>query len=247
MEHTIVAAEVDIVANLDCACPVEAGSVVISFRSIFCIADINLIIGAACAARPGTEVEVIAILDNRSVNLAVNTSHHIRDRRELRAQIRNGKDLAARAGQPLAAGVVVILADNADVENARILVQIRRGELEATLGVQRRTFVAIGCGAPNFFAIGAIIFDDLCAVCAAAVKQNIGIRNIFAIFFAGLHDRDVVNAVPTAAASQRDCCFRVFGRRGIVYFGIVVVVAAVDVPCCECCYAEQHCKCQENC
>ena len=81
VEHTIVAAEVDIVANLDCACPVEAGSVVISFRSIFCIADINLIIGAACAARPGTEVEVIAILDNRSVNLAVNTSHHIRDRR----------------------------------------------------------------------------------------------------------------------------------------------------------------------
>lgn len=127
VEHTIVAAEVDVVANLDRACPVEAGSVVISFGSSW-IAGIDLIIGAACAARPSAEVEVIAVLDNRSVDLAGNAYFNVRNSWQIAVQIRNFQDLAARAGQPLSTFIVVILADNADIENASTFVQIRRVE-----------------------------------------------------------------------------------------------------------------------
>lgn len=148
------------------------------------------------------------------------------------------------AGQPLAAFIIVVLADNTDIENAGTFVQIRRGELEAALGIQRCVFCAISCGTPDLNFVCAVVLDNLCAVGAAAIEQNVGIGLIADC----LHNRNVVNAVPPACASgQANFGFRRFSCRCGVYFGIVSVVTAVDVPCCECCYAEQHCKCQENC
>ena len=238
-----IAAKINIVAFLDRTSPIESSGARIDSPHYLCF-HVVLIVRATSAARPGAKVEVIAVLDNRSVDLTGNASFQGRHSRHSLAQVRNGKDLAARAGQPLAAFIVVILADNADVENAGTFVQIRRGELESALCIQGCVFCAISRGTPDLNPVRAVVLDDLCAVGASAIEQNVGVGLIADC----LHDRDVVNAVPTACASgQANFGFRRFGCRRGVYFGIVIVAAAIDVPCCKCRYAEQHGERQKDC